>query len=97
MKSYCFFVAYQIFSKGGLLLGTGHSLERIDTGVVDGEFEHFGLTELCEKFLKLSMERNPLVDKTCKVIITSINELSKGLWNQLAGDGELITYKKKGE
>lgn len=84
MKSYYFFVSYQIFSKGGALIGTGHSLESISTGVEGGEFEHFGLKELRKSLLKQAMKENGLVDETCKLIFTSINELSKGLWNQLA-------------
>lgn len=84
MKSYYFFVAYQIYSKGGVLLGTGHSLESISTGVEGGEFEHFGFKELGKSLLKQAMKENGLVDETCHLIFTSINELSKGLWNQLA-------------
>lgn len=94
MKSYYFFVSYQIFSKVGLLLCSGHSLERIDKDVEDGEFEHFGLKELCDKIRNLAMPTNKLVDKNSNVLITSINELSEELWNQLA-DGELIPYKNK--
>lgn len=97
MKSYYFFVAYQVYGPLGLLLCTGHSLERIDTGVEDGEFEHFGLKELSEKLLEISMKRNMHVTKECKIIFTSINELSEGLWKQLAGDGELEIAKKDSE
>lgn len=85
MKSYYFFVAYQVYSKTGLLLLTGSSLERIDTGVKDGEYEHFGMKELRESLLKLAIESNPLVKPDSCVIITSLNELSQDLWHQLKG------------
>lgn len=85
MKSYYFFVAYQVYSKNGLLLLTGDSLQRIDTGVKDGEYEHFGMEELRESLLKKAIESNPLVKSDSRVIITSLNELSQDLWHQLVG------------
>jgi hypothetical protein len=85
MKSYYFFVAYQVYSKAGLLLLTGDSLQRIDTGVKDGEYEHFGMKELRESLLKRAIESNPLVKSDSHVIITSLNELSQDLWHQLKG------------
>ena len=88
-------MAYQVYTALGQLLSTGDSLERIDTDVEDGDFEHFGLHELREKIRSQAEKRNPLMEKGSKVIFTSINELSKGLWNQLASDGKLVTYKKK--
>ncbi len=97
MKSYYFFVAYQVYGPLGLLLCTGYSLERMDTGVEDGEFERFGLKELSKKLLKINMKRNMHVTKECKIIFTSINELSKGLWSQLASDVELEITKEDSE
>lgn len=85
MKSFYFFVAYQVYSKAGLLLLTGSQLHRIDSGVEDGEYEHFGMKELRESLLKQAIESNPLVKSDSKVIFTSLNELSQDLFHQLNG------------
>lgn len=85
MKSFYFFVAYQVYSKAGLLLLTGSQLQRIDSGVEDGEYEHFGMKELRESLLKQAIESNPLVKSDSKVIFTSLNELSQDLFHQLNG------------
>jgi hypothetical protein len=82
-KEYYFFVAYQVWSRGGILMLTGDSFEGIETNVDDGEYEHFGLKELKEKLLKRAMEANPCIKEDSNVLITSLSELSKDFWYQM--------------
>ena len=84
-KSYYFFATYQVYSKEGLLIMTGDTLQRIDTGVMDGPYEHFGLKELRESLLEQAREKDKRIKEDAHVILTSFSELSQDLWHQLNG------------
>ena len=63
----------------------GDTLQRIDTGVADGPYEHFGLKELKESLLEQAREKNKMIKEDAHVILTSFSELSQDLWHQLDG------------
>ena len=82
-KEFYFFVAYQVWSRCGVLLLTGNSFEGIETNVDDGEYEHFGFKELKDKLFKMAMKANPCIKEDSNLIITSFSELSKDFWYQM--------------